>query len=281
MEGWNADTPRAAQPWCPGTQQSSVALIALGLMVGMGDARAAIDGPDYTVYHDSCPARPALRLAELTMPEVSGVVPSEFKDGRTFSNTVYRALLSLGLSARGAELLTAHMAFSTGWGKSARGYNFTGLKAGDKSACYGGAPASGNYMCLCAFEYKNGQAAAGCSDCTPSSGGTPRCKYPFRAFTSLAEGLSATVSLLRSSRHASAYALLVAGNTQYYRALGNTGWYTANPDDVYKGCIARLEQVREYLTQGAPPVLAGLPLAPLVVGAVGWFALRWYLKRRG
>lgn len=208
------------------------------------------------------------------------VAPSDFGspvNREIFAKKVYQILVGLGLPGAGAELLTAHMAFSSGWGKGAFGYNFTGLKAGGKDLCYGGGtpPSSGDYACLCSFEYvAPGKLAAGCSDCSPKDG-NPRCKYPFRYFSGLSAGLNATLSLLKS-KHQPSYQALLVGDPEYFRKLKETGWYTADADKVYNGCMSRLKEVRTYLARAGMPVATFSGGIPWWVAAAGGYLLLKY-----
>lgn len=215
----------------------------------------------------SSPLVAALALAGGPV-EVPATTPSEFSSPERFTHAVYGEAIAQGLPPAGAELLTAHVALSTGWGKAAHNYILAGIKAGAKSVCYGGTPPNMNYVCLCTFEYTaSGAAAAGCSDCSPKNG-VPRCKYPFKAYGSLSEGVAAILATMQASRYTASRAYLLAGNPEYFRQLGKDGWYTANPDTTYASMLKYLAQVRKYLGQ---PVAAGFPLVGVLLGGgLGW-----------
>lgn len=162
-------------------------------------------------------------------------IPVSYTDPARFSRDVYAAFRHLGLSPNSALILTAHVALSTGWGKSMDNYMLTGIKAGNACVCSGTClPSySGPYICKKGFEYINGKKVD--------------AVMPFRAYKTLDEGAAATLSLLKSSRYAKSYAFLMAGDTRYFRQLGADGWYTADPSEVESGCLSRMKTIAKYL----------------------------------
>jgi len=154
-----------------------------------------------------------------------------FGGSAAFTRKVHAAFMRQGLSQRAAAVATAHVALSTGWGRSVHNYSLAGIKAGRRDACYGNPAAasySGSWFCGCSWEIaKSGQPVAGCSDC-PDKYGKPRCKYPFRAYSSLDAGVRGILGILKAKRYTRALALLRAGDTDYFEEVGRAGWYTSN-----------------------------------------------------
>jgi hypothetical protein len=215
------------------------------------------------------------------MARVEYFVP-DFGGPAGFAHQVYREIMRQGIPSKGAALLTAHMALSTGWGKKAHNYILAGIKAGPRDACYGGSQPTVPYVCLCTFEYSGGKLAEGCSDCATITArdGKPRCKHPFRAYNSLGEGVAGVLSLLRKSRYSSAYQMLVNGDPEYFAEVGRNGWYTAPIATTAAAMQKHLAQVYNYLKMPAPPVPGGMSaLGAIAAVGAGYFLLKWWTNR--
>lgn len=194
---------------------------------------------------------------------------SIFSGAQDYSVKMVQAGMNAGLSKPAAQLIAAHIALSTGWGRAVdSNYILAGIKAGPKDVCYGRPDLAkyANYACLCTFEYdKRGQPEAGCSDCTPK-GDIPRCKHPFRKYNSLTEGLQAVLSLLNASRYAKSKAMLMAGNPEYFAQVGRDGWYTASVEKTSADMRSILKRIQGYTANLPSSVGSVLPL--LVIGGL-------------
>lgn len=200
-----------------------------------------------------------------------------FSNPATFARAVYGAFRRQGQPRSAALLLTAHVAVSTGWGRGLYNWILAGIKAGPSGACYGTAPVtySGDYVCLCTFERTgSGNWAQGCSDCSPKNG-IPRCRHPFRAYTSIDAGAAGMLGVLSQSRYARSRALLSAGDQRYFAQVGVDGWYTAPISTTSAAMQRSLIQIKKYLNLTTTPQASGM--GPLVLGAMlvgGYFARR-------
>jgi hypothetical protein len=212
------------------------------------------------------------------MPRVS-IKQVQFAGSADFAKKVHAAFMRRGLSKRAAAVATAHVALSTGWGRSVHNYSLAGIKAGQRQACYGqpsAATYSGPWFCSCSWEIsKSGQPAAGCSDCTPKYG-KPRCKYPFRAYRSLDEGVAAILGILKASRYRRALALLKAGDTDYFAEVGRAGWYTSNIARTAENMKKHYSQVLRYLGMSEPT--SGAWIVLMGVAVVTGFLVQKYWK---
>jgi hypothetical protein len=211
------------------------------------------------------------------MPEVAYFKP-DFGGAAGFAHKVYTEILRQGLPPRSAALLTAHMALSTGWGRGAHNYILAGVKAGGRGVCYGEPGPTYPYVCLCTFEYVGGKLASGCADCASlmARDGKPRCKHPFKAYASLAEGVAGVLRTLRASRYESAYRLLMAGSTAYFAEVGRAGWYTAPISTTSASMKKKLALVYKYLK--LPPPSGGIGSVFLWTG-MGYLLFKYAVPR--
>lgn len=213
------------------------------------------------------------------MPEVKSFIPN-FGGRAGFTHKVHQELMRQGLSSRSAALLTAHMALSSRWGEKAHNYILAGVKAGGQGVCYGTAQATYHpYTCLCSFE--RGASRQGYISSCPAGPGqprycppkpmrgemVPRCQYPFRAYTSLADGVAGVLKTLRYKRYALPYDLLLAGDTSYFIEIGKAGWYTAKLQETSSAMENKyLPQVYKYLKLPMPSVGMGSAFAWTGIG---------------
>lgn len=215
------------------------------------------------------------------MPLVASFLPSELSDPARFCHAVYAAARRQGLQQEAAVLLTTHMAHSTGFGKAAYNYMLAGVKAtGGAALCRGEKPDPGvDYICKCSSERAaDGSWVAGCPEQGCSQVGRPRCKYPFRAYGSVAEGVAAVVTNLKQPRYKLSWAYLVAGSTQYFRQIGYDGWYTGwkkDPEKTYRDWLTTLARVRKYLS--VPPPSDAFVLLWVAAGV----GLAWLARKKG
>ena len=209
-----------------------------------------------------------------------GRVPEKqiyFAGAADFTRKVHAAFRRAGLTPSAAAVATAHVALSTGWGRSVHNYSLAGIKAGPKAACYGQPSAAvygGDWFCSCSWEFTaSGGKVAGCSNCSPKYG-NPRCKYPFRAYRSIDEGARAVLGILKAGRRYSrALKLLKAGSTDYFAEVGRAGWYTSNVDKTAAAMKRNHAKVLNYLNMSAPSSGAGF-LAALALGVGIYIAWR-------
>ncbi len=170
-----------------------------------------------------------------------------FAGAEDFSNQVVTGLLSLGLPLGSAQILCAHIALSTGWGRSADNYRLAGIKATSESQDY------------------TVNSTKERSRTTGEEFTIPREK--FRAYKTLTDGLRAIIGLLSAKRYKASWAFLMNEDTSYFRQLGADGWYTGRPNVVHAGCMSRLKQIRQWTTPtDAGPLL--LALALLTIGVL-------------
>jgi len=198
------------------------------------------------------------------MPEVQAQ-KTDFGGSRGFTEAVYSAFVRAGLSDASARILTAHSVLSTNWGQGVHNYNLAGLKA------------SSSWRAANSYAVTQGcECRAGLPDnkdpscvCSPGEGQYYLSAVYWRAYNSLDEAARDFVAALQQSRYTQSYALLMAGDTEYFAQVGRDGWYTADPAQVKSLALGRLKTVNEYL--GEP---AGGGLLPLVlVAAVLWYVL--------
>lgn len=175
------------------------------------------------------------------MPEVP-VTRVSFSGRADFARRMVAALQAAGATPIGAQILTAHVALSTGWGKAVDNYRIAGIKA-DASW-----RATKPYTVVRGCECKPGLPDQNDPKCVCQSGyGQQYSTMYWRAYDSLADAARDFLSLLSSSRYASALAMAQSGDTGYYAAVGNAGWYTADPSVVSRSCISNLEEIQGYL----------------------------------
>jgi hypothetical protein len=249
-------------------------------MVGDG----CLDEEHRSTYTEGCLGRcaPTESEPELTVPLVASFLPSELSNPARFCHAVYAAARGQGLTQEAAVLLTTHMAHSTGFGKAAYNYMLAGVKAkGGRALCRGEAADPGvNYICMCSSERAaDGSWVAGCPEQGCDQTGRPRCKYPFRAYGSVAEAVAAVVANLKRPKYKLSWAYLVAGSTQYFRQIGYDGWYTGwtkDPEKTYQDWLVTLARVRKYL--GAPPPTESVALLFWVAAGLG---LTWWARKKG
>lgn len=203
------------------------------------------------------------------MPQVPAV-PTRWDTRKNFAIDVVAGLQRLGLSQASAQVLTAHMALSTGWGRSSSGgpfnYSMTGIKATSESQPYFVKPGS---------EVKNGVE-------------TPKTPMKWVSFNSLEAGLAGTLSQLRQGTYAGAYALLLNADTEYFAEVGREGWYSASPAQMKTEMTSNLATIRTWTAgvTGATPATGGgggggqgvlaSALLPLVALGLG---LWWYYRK--
>lgn len=173
------------------------------------------------------------------MPEVP-VKKVSWPSRKAFAEDVVKNLLDLGLQLPASQILTAHIALSTGWGRAADNYRLAGIKCPESLA------ASVPYTVNRGFEHANGEKKWGL--------------MKFRAYSSLREGLQAILRLLQARRYIASRSLLLAGNRAYFKQLGLDGWYTAPPEQVEADCLSRLALIEKWTTPAIAPLMlfAGL-----------------------
>jgi len=173
--------------------------------------------------------------------------PVSWPTRAAFVCDLYGALRWQGLEDRPARLLVAHSALSTGWGRAVDNYRLAGIKAREEEP----------YV-----EARGCEIVAGVEKCWTMK---------WRAFATLDEGVAAWLGLLRASRYALAWSLLMAGDVEYFAEVGRRGWYTASPATVKAGCVSRLPTIDAALAAGCAGAAGGgswLVLGALVGGVV-------------
>jgi flagellum-specific peptidoglycan hydrolase FlgJ len=151
-----------------------------------------------------------------------------FSSRADFAKQLFSTFISLGLSKGAAQLLTAHAAVSTNWGKGAGNYRLFGIRAGGACVCDNTCSPSysGNYTCT-----KNKRTGI---------------TYPWRAYSSLAEGAAAALALLKNARYKTSYSLLLKGDDAYFAQVGYDGWYEESVPAVAAEMQAALLAVQQY-----------------------------------
>jgi flagellum-specific peptidoglycan hydrolase FlgJ len=188
-----------------------------------------------------------------------------FGGSKNFALSIHASLQRAGLSDAAARLLTAHIALSTGWGKSVDNYRLAGVKA---DATW---RASKPYVVAKSCECKAGYPNDPSSKYQCASGTGQKCSSMYwRAYNTLDDAARDLVNLLRQSRYASAYAYLVAGDPEYFAQVGRDGWYTADTAKTKASMVKNLNTINGYL--GGASDSGGLLTAALIVGAI------WYYK---
>lgn len=207
------------------------------------------------------------------MPQVPAVA-TRWDTRKNFAIDVVSALQRLGLTQPSAQVLAAHMALSTGWGKSSTGgpfnYSMTGIKATSESQPYFVKPGS---------EVVNGVE-------------TPKTPMKWVSFDSLDAGLAGTLSLLKATRYAGAYALLLNADPEYFAEVGREGWYTANPAQMKSEMSSNLATIKSWTANvtgstkptgegggGGGSAATGTVLSALLPLAALGLGLWWYYKR--
>jgi len=174
------------------------------------------------------------------MPEVP-IRKTSFANRADFANALVRAFQANGLSFVGAQILTAHVAVSTGWGRSVDNFRIAGIKA---NATW---RATKPYTVVTGCECVEGLPNRNDPKCGCAAGkGQQYSKYFWRAYSSLQSAAADFVSLLKAARYQSALALAQVGDTEYFAAVGHAGWYTADPARVKRSGEAALAEVRKY-----------------------------------
>lgn len=184
------------------------------------------------------------------MPQVE-VVDTSWLSPEQFSADVVGAFVRQGLSEASAQLLAAHVALSTGWGKKCHNWSLAGIKATSEDQ---------DYVVLTGFENEGGTNVYS--------------SMKWRAYQTLDEGAAAVVGLLQQERYAPAWQLLQAGDPEYFAEVGRDGWYTANPDSTAAEMRGRLQQIQQFVGEAGG---GGLGLLVLVgIGTLLW----WWLKKK-
>ncbi len=163
----------------------------------------------------------------------------------------------LGLGFSSAQILTAHIALSTGWGKAADNYRLAGIKY--NASCP-------NYTVVQGFENVGGQKVY--SD------------MKWCAYDSLLEGAQAMLDLLQKPRYATSWKMLQNGDPEYFAQVGRDGWYTADPAVVAADAKARLAEIQTITGMEEPETeKAGFGLVGigLLIG-LGWLIMKWWKK---
>jgi hypothetical protein len=161
------------------------------------------------------------------------IVDVSWKDPRRFSWDVYRAFLRLGLPVAAAEMLVAHVAVSTGWGRHADNYRLAGITAAasPQGLCLGTGVPWCDYTC--ATNKATGTLRAWCS------------------YDTLDAGAAAMLALLKR-RYPISLAHLIREDTTYFTSVGEEGWYEEPTSVVAPKMLAALATARTYLG-AAPP----------------------------
>ena len=185
----------------------------------------------------------------------------------TFTRDLVAAGQRQGLGTNPAAILTAHVALSTNWGKKMDNYRVAGMKAGaewratrpytvaEACECRAGLPNKSDPRCICA-----------------AGTGQSYEKSYWRAYESLDAAVADMLGTLRGSRYAASYALLLAGDPEYFAQVGRDGWYTADPKKLKTLMSGHLEKIYGYLG-GAPSVVDAGP-ALLIAAVAAWLFLR-------
>lgn len=196
------------------------------------------------------------------MPEVP-IVEISYTDRGKFARDVYGAATYNGLAHESAIILTAHIAGSTGWGKSVDNWRLSGMKA---DATW---RATKDYTVVTGCECVAGADNVYDPKCQCEAGkGQQYSKQYWRSFPSLNESLASMLSTLRSTRYQSAYQLLLAGDPEYLAEVGRNGWYTADPAYIRKAYGAHIPKIREYV--GGGQVASLLVPAVLAIAYLIW-----------
>jgi len=199
------------------------------------------------------------------MPQVA-VQSVSWASPEAFVREVYGALLKQGLGDMPARLLTAHISLSTNWGKSADNYRLAGMKA---DATW---QASKPYTVVQTCECRAGATNIADSSCVCAAGeGQFYTTGYWRAYSSVDESLADILSVLRGTRYAASWALLQAGDTEYFAQLSRDGWYTADAAATKAGMLARLTQINAWL---GVPVASGSWVGPVVAGLLLYWMWR-------
>lgn len=189
------------------------------------------------------------------MPEVA-LQKIDFGGARSFTGTVYEGLRP-HLGDAGARILTAHVALSTGWGKSVLNYNLAGMKASPSWRATKPFAVARGCECVAGL-MNNADPNCGCS----SGKGQKYTMTYWRAYNSFSDGVDSLVATLRAPRYASSWNMLLQGNTEYFAQVGRDGWYTADPTKVKTSMLRFYKQVNNYL--GAAD--GGISVAALALG---------------
>jgi hypothetical protein len=185
------------------------------------------------------------------------IVPVSWPTRAAFIADVSGAFMRQGLAPASAAILTAHVALSTGWGKAADNYRLAGIKL-----C-SGCENQYDYTVVSGTEVVNGVE-------------TPKTPMKWRSFSTLDEGAAAVVGLLRQPRYASAWAMLQAGDPEYFAEVGRNGWYTASTAQMKAEMSVNLAAITKQL--GITPAVGSDLSGLLLFGGVAW--LTWWLLKR-
>lgn len=154
------------------------------------------------------------------VPQAVGYLNTNAHSKGAFVARLYPALRKAGFSKGGAQLLVAHSAISTGWGRAIPNHNFFGIKAG-RSNCENGTTEKPwrDYVCLDTFEFTKARKRIG-------------IKAPFAAFRDADHCAEYMWWQLHRPRYAGTIAKAQAGDLGYFVQLGKDGWYTASPEQI-------------------------------------------------
>lgn len=198
------------------------------------------------------------------MPEVQ-TRKIDFGGPRSFTVAVHGALRRQGLSGIAARLVTAHIALSTGWGRSVYNYGLAGIKASRSWRV------SRPYVVTRGCECREGYPDTNDPNCICGSGkGQFRKAMYWRAYSTLDEGVADVVAVLKQPRYSLSWALLQAGNPEYFAQVGRDGWYTADPTATKVAMMRFYNQINEYLGESGN---SGI-VAMVVAGAVTWLLMK-------
>jgi len=193
------------------------------------------------------------------------IVKISYTDRGKFARDVYGAATYNGLPHESAIILTAHIAGSTGWGKSVDNWRLAGMKADATWRATKDYTVVTGCECVAGLENKNDPKCV----CAEGKGQQYNAKSYWRSFASLNESLASILDQLRATRYASAYALLLQGDTEYLAEVGRNGWYTADPAYIKSAYGAHITKIREYVgeTQVASSIVVPVALA---IGYLIW-----------
>lgn len=180
-----------------------------------------------------------------TMPEVSPYRPS-WPTRTAYARDVHASALEAGLSPLSAAVLTAQTAHETAWGRSARGYNLAGVKAGRWWREHRDYYTARTRECRPTRDGEQDSA-----ECGPGETLETITAY-WRSFPSLGAGVVGVLDLLGANRYTQSRRMLRAADPRYYEQLGRDGWYTAGLWPYYRACCRHLLTVCEAVSVAAP-----------------------------
>jgi len=192
------------------------------------------------------------------------IVKISYTDRGKFARDVYGAATYNGLPHESAIILTAHIAGSTGWGKSVDNWRLAGMKADATWRATKDYTVVTGCECKEGYEHKDDPKC----QCEPDKGPVYSKSY-WRSFASLNESLASMLNQLRATRYQSAYALLLQGDTEYLAEVGRNGWYNADPAYIKKAYGAHIPKIREYVGESQVASSIVVPVA-LAIGYLIW-----------